>query len=663
MAAHVFVSYARKDRMQVLPWVQQLQQAGVSIWQDEHSIYGALQWGQEIVAAIEECKVLLLILSPASAASGQVAKEVTLAAEAEKPILPLLLEPVTIPRTLRYHLAGIQQIELFSGTPAERLDMVLRSLIRLGAGTEEWSQPPVEETSLPGASKDTDSPKFEGTPCRSTPRVKPARTALRVVLLYKRNAQPDIELLHWLESEFKARGLSVFVDRHLEVGVEWANEIARQIRAADAVIPLLSAASVYSEMLAYEVQTAHKAAQEQEGRPRLLPVRISYTGPLPEPLGPILAPLQYTLWEGQDNERLADELVHALQNPPDTRPEALRETLEPVGGAVPLDSRFYIIRPTDERFLSAIQRRESIVLVKGARQMGKTSLLARGLQKAREAGANVVLTDFQALNRAHLESLETLFVALATWITDQLDLNVQPARNWDPLLGPNRNFERFMEREVLGKLEGPLVWGLDEVDQLFPYDFSSEVFGLFRSWHNRRSLRPGGPWSRLTLALAHATEAYLFITNLDQSPFNVGIRVTLQDFTPEQVAKLNQLYGSPLRDDTQLARYVRVVSGHPYLVRRGLEEMATESISIDTLEAQADRDEGIFGDHLRRLLVSLVQDGDLCDVVRGLLQNAPCPTSEAFYRLRAAGVVSGESAEDARFRCQLYETYLARHLL
>ena len=74
------------------------------------------------------------------------------------------------------------------------------------------------------------------------------------------------------------------------------------------------------------------------------------------------------------------------------------EKLEPVGGAVPLDSQFYVVRATDEEFQTAIARQDSIVLVKGARQMGKTSLLARGLQQARQAGTQVVLTDFQKLN-------------------------------------------------------------------------------------------------------------------------------------------------------------------------------------------------------------------------------------------------------------------------
>jgi DNA-binding winged helix-turn-helix (wHTH) protein len=65
---------------------------------------------------------------------------------------------------------------------------------------------------------------------------------------------------------------------------------------------------------------------------------------------------------------------------------AQRAQLEPVGGAVPLGSRFYLERETDREFRAAVARRDSVVLVKGAWQVGKTSLLARSLQQAREAG-------------------------------------------------------------------------------------------------------------------------------------------------------------------------------------------------------------------------------------------------------------------------------------
>lgn len=487
-------------------------------------------------------------------------------------------------------------------------------------------------------------------------------TALRVALLYKRHALPDEELLNLLETRLTEHGYRVFIDRHLTIGVEWAKEIERQVRTADAVIPLLSAASVTSEMLAYEVQIAHEAAQQHQGKPRLLPVRVNYGGALPDPLNAVLARIQQASWRGaQDNDSLLGEILDALIAAPDS--QSRRRKLEPVGGAVPLSSQFYIERPTDVDFQAALERRDSLVLVKGARQMGKTSLLARGLQQTRAAGARVVLTDFQKLNAEHLVSAETLFLTLGEWIAEELNLPTLPDQDWQKRRGASRNFELYLKRHVLGQIAESLVWGLDEVDRLFTCPFASEVFGLFRSWHNERATNPDGPLQRLTMAIAYATEAHLFITDLNQSPFNVGTRLALSDFTFEQVAELNRRYSVPLRTAAEIERFTQLVGGQPYLVRRGLHEMASSNLSLNEFVQQADRDEGPFGDHLRRMLVLLAQDAGLCEIVRAILRGQPCATDAGFYRLRSAGVMTGDSRHEARPRCELYARYLTRHLL
>ena len=129
------------------------------------------------------------------------------------------------------------------------------------------------------------------------------------------------------------------------------------------------------------------------------------------------------------------------------------------------------------------------------------------------------------------------------------------------------------------------------------------------------------------------------------------------------MADLNRRYSSPLRNEEELNRYFQLVGGHPYLVRRGLHEMASRSLTLDALELQADSDEGPFGDHLRRIIVSLSQDPNLCEAVRLALRGEALPSAESFYRLRSAGLMSGDSARDAAPRCQLYATYLRRNLL
>jgi serine/threonine protein kinase len=339
------------------------------------------------------------------------------------------------------------------------------------------------------------------------------------------------------------------------------------------------------------------------------------------------------------------------------------QQIKQTSGAVPLDSQFYIVRDTDEDFLQAIKRRDSIVLVKGARQMGKTSLLARGLQQARIAGAAVVLTDFQKLNAPHLESIDAFFLALSEMIYDQLDLDTEPQDAWSSRRGPSINFERYIRRIVLKQLGCSLVWAMDEVDRLLTCQFGSEVFGLFRSWHNERSLDPASPWEHLTLAIVYATEPHLFITDPNQSPFNVGTKLELRDFTVEQVAELNERYGSPLKDQTEVSRYYRLVRGHPYLVHNGIFEMTRGGLSLSAFETLADQDEGPFGDHLRRILVLLARDPALTEAMREVLRGNPCPTTDSFYRLHSTGLVSGHSAREATLRCPLYANYLERHLL
>jgi hypothetical protein len=500
----------------------------------------------------------------------------------------------------------------------------------------------------------------------STGAVRPSSlghtAATNIVLLYKRNLQPDEQLLQVLEAELDNKGYRVFADHHQTVGVEWAREIEQRIVSADAVIPLISAASAGSDMLAYEIQLAHGAAQKQNGKPRILPVRVDYESALPESLAAILDQVPYANWTAPpDNVRVVTALIESLRNPPSQKPRS--QWLEAVGGAVPLDSQFYIVRSTDDEFLSAVNRNDSIVLIKGARQMGKTSLLARGLWEARKSGAKVVLTDFQKFNSEHLAGIEPFLIGLADAIAEQLDLDVMAEDVWNPRKGPSMNFERFIRREILAKTDTRIVWGMDEVDRLFSCKFASEVFGLFRSWYNERSLDPLGPWQKLTLVIAYATEAHLFITDINQSPFNVGTRLQLEEFTPEQVGELNRRYGYPLKSPAEQEAFYALLTGHPYLTRRGLHEMVSRQTDFPAFAAHAARDEGPLGDHLRRVLVSVAQDAQLCSVMRGILRgNSSCSIDE-FYRLRSSGIVTGDSVRDVKIRCQLYEDYLRRHML
>ena len=130
--ADVFISYSREDKERVLDLASRLRSAGVDIWIDQGGIDGAAQWGEAIVHALDRAKVLLLMVSESAVRSHNVAKEVVLTSERKGHILPVMLEPTVIPPSLKYPLAGIQQIEYFQGEAEQNLQAILRSLQNLG---------------------------------------------------------------------------------------------------------------------------------------------------------------------------------------------------------------------------------------------------------------------------------------------------------------------------------------------------------------------------------------------------------------------------------------------------------------------------------------------------------------------------------------------------
>ena len=164
MSAEVFVSYARSDRERVLELVERMRSAGVGVWVDEGGIHGASLWGQEIVDAIDASKVMILMISDSSITSDNVVKELSIASEDKKPILPVYLHRSEIPKSMRYQLAGIQHIEFFEGQEDEAFQSMLVSLSRLGvsAGETEAKQDPPPETVPENQSIATNAPVSTG---------------------------------------------------------------------------------------------------------------------------------------------------------------------------------------------------------------------------------------------------------------------------------------------------------------------------------------------------------------------------------------------------------------------------------------------------------------------------------------------------------------------
>lgn len=330
-----------------------------------------------------------------------------------------------------------------------------------------------------------------------------------------------------------------------------------------------------------------------------------------------------------------------------------------VRAALPIDSRYYIARDADSWFDRALQRNESVVLLTGPRQSGKTSLLARALEGSRGHGFLAVSTDLGKLNPERFSSLSQFMMALADDFAQQCNATVTPDACWIEQRSACANFDRYL-KQVLDGIRQPVIWAIDEADRLFSTDFANDLFALVRSWHNERALRPESPVHRLTVAIAYAREAHLFISDENQSPFNVGTKIALEDFSLNEIAELNAKYGSPLTPE-QTDGLFEFTGGHPLLTHGGLQAISLGEFSLADLIATGSLHEGPFGGHLRRLLRSLKRNAALTTALKAVMKGDQV-TPEQIYELRASGVLAGHDNSKPRPRCQLYDEFLRREL-
>jgi hypothetical protein len=108
----VFTSYSRRDTETVDTIVAKMAQAGISVWIDREAIKAGNTWRVQIVQAIDTCNAFVLMLSPNSAASDNVRKEIDLSQDSGRTIFAVMLEPTKLPAEIRYQLAGLQFIDI-----------------------------------------------------------------------------------------------------------------------------------------------------------------------------------------------------------------------------------------------------------------------------------------------------------------------------------------------------------------------------------------------------------------------------------------------------------------------------------------------------------------------------------------------------------------------
>lgn len=515
---------------------------------------------------------------------------------------------------------------------------------------------------------------------------RPAGSA-RLFICYKRDVNPDQQLADHLYEFLTQQGHTVFVDRTMRTGETWLNRIDQEIKDSDFLIVLLSNASAGSEMVQSEVRRAYEY-RKLHGAPRTLPIRLNYQELLPYALDAFLDPLQYVVWENETDTPLVCQAILAAiagqmpqQSPlprlapktnrfsedggvlldsdslhpplPEFDPRLL-ETLEAPGGVVKLRDKFYIERQADAQLRREVIKPGTTTTIRASRQTGKSSLLVRGVNYAKEHGAKVVTVDLQRIDTERLTSPELFLRDFAELIVRKLRLDVsQVEQFWRSSLGPQDKLTYLMEDYILPEAEAPVVLALDEVDRLLQVPFHSDFFGLLRSWHNSRALDE--IWDRLNLVMVISTEPYMLIADVNQSPFNVGLKIYLDDFDQIQMRDLNRRHGYPVAEADFLT-CCELLGGHPYLIRKALYTLVAEHLTWPELMRVATFEQGPFGDHLRRHQWLLRDEPDLRQAFKHIIDGVPFAGELAVFRLLQAGLIKG-SGDSYACRCDLYRLY------
>ncbi|PSB09029.1 serine/threonine protein kinase [Pleurocapsa sp. CCALA 161] len=326
-------------------------------------------------------------------------------------------------------------------------------------------------------------------------------------------------------------------------------------------------------------------------------------------------------------------------------------------GSVPLDSPFYLQRPlVEEQVEREIRKPGALIRIKAPKEMGKTSLMLRILDYANQHQYHTVGLNLEQADQSILSDLNQFLRWLCANISRQLGRKPMLDEYWDEDMGSKISSTLYLQDYILESIDTPFVLALDEVNQVFEHaQVAKDFLPLLRSWYEEAKKMP--IWQKLRLIVIHSTEIYVPL-QLNQSPFNVGLPIQLEDFNLAEVQQLAQRYGLKWQDGVQARQLMSMVGGHPALVSLALYHLSRQEITISQLLETAPTAMGIYSHHLQRHWATLEKQPELAQAINLVFKATEPVVLDPIiaYKLSSMGVIK-QLGDKAVAGCELYRRY------
>jgi hypothetical protein len=151
MAHDVFVSYSKRDKQVADAVVAGLEQRGIRCWIAPRDVTPGKTWGHEIVEAISNSKIMVMILSEAANKSSQVVREVERAANEEVIIIPFRIDNIAPTGDIAYFLSTTHWLDALTPPLESHIDQLgqtIRAFLSEGDSVviEDHLQSPISLT-------------------------------------------------------------------------------------------------------------------------------------------------------------------------------------------------------------------------------------------------------------------------------------------------------------------------------------------------------------------------------------------------------------------------------------------------------------------------------------------------------------------------------------